>query len=417
MLTMVDDPAIFGAPVRATPSLIARLAHAPASLKAVMFICLKLRRGLFDMTLPDGRTLRFGGEAPGPMAKMVVRNPAFARRVLFAGDIGFADGYVAGEWETPDLAAVLEIISVNLDVVSRLLKGNPIAAVANMVRHLSRSNTRAGSRRNILAHYDLGNEFYQAWLDPTMTYSSARFDHPGEDLSQAQLNKYRGICECLNLQAGDRVLEIGCGWGGFAEVAAGQYGAHVTGLTISDAQHAFATARMARLGLADRVDIQLKDYRDVDGAFDKVASIEMFEAVGEAYWPDFFAKISSVLKPGGRAALQIITIRDELFAGYRERADFIQRYIFPGGMLPSVERLRQETARAGLAWGAMNSFGQSYAATLEQWGERFASRWDEIKTLGFDERFKRLWGFYLSYCEAGFRSERTNVVQVGLAKS
>jgi cyclopropane-fatty-acyl-phospholipid synthase len=396
---------------------IASLSGAPAALKAVMLACLNIKAGALEMTLPDGRIFHFGGAEPGPRAQMIVRDPKFAWRVLFAGDIGFAEGYMAGEWETPDLSAVLELMSKNIDGMTRLLRGNPIAVAINLARHVARGNTRTGARKNILAHYDLGNAFYSAWLDPTMTYSSAKFTEPGEDLTNAQLTKYRAIAQQLELKPSDHVLEIGCGWGGFAEVAASEFGARVTGLTISDEQLAFARERMARKGLADRVDIQLKDYRDVQGPFDKVASIEMFEAVGEHYWRAYFDKISSVLKPGGRAALQIITIRDELFASYRRRADFIQRYIFPGGMLPSVSRLREETARAGLVWGNVQAFGQSYADTLALWGERFSAKWDEIKTLGFDERFKRLWAFYLSYCEAGFRTERTNVVQVSLAKA
>jgi cyclopropane-fatty-acyl-phospholipid synthase len=402
-------------PEAASAAAIAGLSRAPASLKAVLLLCLNIKRGALDMILPDGRTLRFGAGAPH--ADIAVNDPAFARRVLFSGDIGFAEGYMAGEWETGDLSALLEIISLNLDGLTRLLRGNPLSVALNAIRHAGRRNTRAGARRNILEHYDLGNAFYAAWLDPTMTYSSAKFDHPGEDLTSAQLNKYRALARRLDLQPGDKVLEIGCGWGGFAEVAARDYGARVTGLTISDAQRDFAVARMARLGLADKVDIQLRDYRDVEGRFDKVASIEMFEAVGETYWPAYFGKIAEALKSGGRAALQIITIDEALFAGYRRRADFIQRYIFPGGMLPTVARIRQEAERAGLDWDAMQTFGGSYADTLSLWGRRFAAKWDEIKTLGFDERFKRLWAFYLSYCEAGFRTRRTDVVQVGLAKA
>jgi cyclopropane-fatty-acyl-phospholipid synthase len=402
-------------PEAASAAAIAGLSRAPASLKAVLLLCLNIKRGALDMILPGGRTLRFGAGAPH--ADLAVNDPAFARRVLFSGDIGFAEGYMAGEWETGDLSALLEIISLNLDGLTRLLRGNPLSVALGAIRHAGRRNTRAGARRNILEHYDLGNAFYAAWLDPTMTYSSAKFDHPGEDLTSAQLNKYRALARRLDLQPGDKVLEIGCGWGGFAEVAARDYGARVTGLTISDAQRDFAVARMARLGLADKVDIQLRDYRDVEGRFDKVASIEMFEAVGETYWPAYFGKIAEALKSGGRAALQIITIDEALFAGYRRRADFIQRYIFPGGMLPTVARIRQEAERAGLDWDAMQTFGGSYADTLSLWGRRFAAKWDEIKTLGFDERFKRLWAFYLSYCEAGFRTRRTDVVQVGLAKA
>jgi cyclopropane-fatty-acyl-phospholipid synthase len=402
---------------RATAPMITALPGAPASLKAALLACLNLRKGSLEIRLPQGQSLRFGGVEPGPDACLIVIDPRFARRVLFSGDIGFAEGYMAGEWDTPDLSALLEMFSRNLDAVVRLLRGNPVAQGANLLRHFTRDNTRTGARRNILSHYDLGNRFYAAWLDPTMTYSSARFESGKEDLTAAQINKYRGIAENLRLQPGDRVLEIGCGWGGFAEFAARDYGAHVTGLTISDAQCAYARERMRRLGLSDRTEILLKDYRDVDQQFDKVASIEMFEAVGERHWPIYFAKVADVLKPGGRAALQIITIKDDLFPSYRKRADFIQRYIFPGGMLPSITRLKEETARAGLQWDRMQAFGMSYAETLAEWGARFVSRWDEIRTLGFDERFKRLWRFYLSYCEAGFRTARTDVVQVALEKA
>jgi cyclopropane-fatty-acyl-phospholipid synthase len=249
-----------------------------------------------------------------------------------------------------------------------------------------------------------------------MTYSSARFSAAGQDLSQAQLNKYRALADHLELKPNDRVLEIGCGWGGFAEVAARDYGARVTALTISEAQREFAAARIEKAGLSDKVEIRLQDYRDVTGPFDKVASIEMFEAVGERYWPAYFGKIAEVLKPGGQAALQIITIRDDLFESYRRRVDFIQRYIFPGGMLPSLERLHAEVDRAGLAWRRLEAFGQSYADTLAEWRNRFTAKWEEIRPLGFDEKFKHLWAFYLSYCEAGFRSGRTDVVQLALAK-
>jgi cyclopropane-fatty-acyl-phospholipid synthase len=401
----------------ATPGVIAGLKHAPASAKALMFACLSLRKGRLVMQLPDGKRLSFGGQEPGPSAVLDVRNYVFAKKVMRGGDIGFADAYVAGDWDTPDLSAVLECFSLNADAVMRLVRGNWIAQTINMFGHIGHDNNRAGARRNIHAHYDLGNRFYQAWLDPSMTYSSACFDAPDQDLSVGQLNKYRALADKLELKAGDHVLEIGCGWGGFAEVAARDYGARVTGLTISTEQFDYATARMLQAGLADQVDIKLMDYRDIDGSFDKIASIEMFEAVGERYWPAYFAKLSSVLKPGGRAALQIITIKEELFAAYRKRADFIQRYIFPGGMLPSVTRLKEEAATAGLVWDKAQAFGQNYAATLSAWGQRFTAQWEEIRSLGFDERFKRLWKFYLSYCEAGFRTARTDVLQVALAKS
>jgi cyclopropane-fatty-acyl-phospholipid synthase len=284
------------------------------------------------------------------------------------------------------------------------------------LRHLSNANTKRGSRRNILAHYDLGNEFYAAWLDASMTYSSARFDAKVRDLETAQRAKYAALAEHLELKPGDHVLEIGCGWGGFAEFAAREYGVRVTGITISDEQLAYSCARMERAGLSDLVEIRRQDYRDVEGQFDKVASIEMFEAVGEKYWPAYFTKIADVLKPGGRAGLQIITIKDELFDAYRKRADFIQRYVFPGGMLVSLDRLKEETAKVGLVWRQAEAFGQSYADTLAEWTRRFTAKWGDIRAMGFDERFKQLWLFYLSYCEAGFRTGRTNVVQLELAK-
>lgn len=398
---------------RATTALISGL-KAPASAKAVLFGLMQIKGGVLTATLPDGRTLQFG-EGPA-YVDLTVRDWRFARRVLSNGDIGFAEGFMAREWETSDLPALLTLLADNVERFTRLMNGSVIGKAANWIRHLANANTRAGSRRNILAHYDLGNRFYEAWLDRTMTYSSAKFDTKTTDLEGGQLEKYRAMAQQLELKAGDHVLEIGCGWGGFAEFAAREYGARVTGITISDEQLAYAQARIERAGLSHLVDIRRQDYRDVEGQFDKVASIEMFEAVGEQYWPAYFSKISDVLKPGGRASLQIITIEDHLFDGYRKRADFIQRYVFPGGMLASVERLKEETANAGLAWRKVEAFGQSYAETLHVWAERFSAKWREISAMGFDERFKKLWLFYLGYCEAGFRTGRTDVIQLALAK-
>lgn len=402
---------------RATASSLALAPGIPASLRAAGAICLNLRGGGLTIALPDGRRFGFGDADAELQARIDVRDVRFARRALTDGDIGFAEGYMAGEWETPDLSALLTLFSMNIERTARLLKGNPVARIAHMVRHWTRENTKAGAKRNILAHYDLGNAFYELWLDPTMTYSSALYDPPGLSLEAAQLAKYRAVAAALDLKPGERVLEIGCGWGGFAEVAAREFGAHVTGLTLSNEQHDFAVARMARQGLSEQVEIRLQDYRDVKGPFDKVASIEMFEAVGERYWPTYFSKIEEVLRPGGRAALQIITIDDALFDDYRKRADFIQRYVFPGGMLPSVARLREETAAARLDWIGARAFGLDYAATLAEWGRRFRGAWSEIRPLGFDERFKRLWQFYLSYCEAGFRTQRTDVIHLTLQKA
>jgi cyclopropane-fatty-acyl-phospholipid synthase len=402
------------APLRATSGLIAGL-RAPASAKAVLLALLQIKEGSAAITLPDGRVLMFGDSA-GPAVDFRIHSYRFARRVLTSGDIGFAEGLMAGEWESNDLSALLTLFASNLERFTRLLEGGPIGKAVHWLRHLSNANTKSGSRRNILAHYDLGNEFYSAWLDASMTYSSARFDAQVRDLEAGQQAKYKALAAHLELKPGDHVLEIGCGWGGFAEFAAREYSARVTGITISDEQLAYARARMAKAGFSDRVEIRRQDYRDVEGQFDKVASIEMFEAVGEKYWPAYFRKIADVLKPGGKAGLQIITIDEGLFEQYRRRADFIQRYVFPGGMLASVERLKEETSKVGLVWRQAEAFGQSYADTLAEWARRFKAKWSDIRAMGFDERFKQLWLFYLSYCEAGFRTGRTNVVQLELAK-
>ncbi|WP_309088000.1 cyclopropane-fatty-acyl-phospholipid synthase family protein [Phenylobacterium sp.] len=391
---------------------------APAAFKAaVRIIARNWQAGVLVFELPDGREVRTNGASPGREGRLVVRDYRFMNRVLASGDIGFAEGYMAGEWDTPDLSTLLEVLALNFNNMHRVATGNPLMSALHYLSHLLRPNTRAGSRRNIHAHYDLGNAFYSRWLDPTMTYSSARFEKPGEALSEAQKRKYRTLAESMELKPGQHVLEIGCGWGGFAEYAAREVGARVTGITISEEQYRFAKERMFKQGLADRADIRLVDYRDVDGQFDRVASIEMFEAVGERYWPTYFGKIRESLAPGGRAGLQIITIRDELFDRYRRRADFIQRYIFPGGMLPSEARLKAETERAGLSWAGVSRFGQHYADTLAEWARRFEGAWDDIRRLGFDERFRKLWKFYLSYCEAGFRTARTDVVQLSLART
>ncbi|HET9159532.1 MAG TPA: cyclopropane-fatty-acyl-phospholipid synthase family protein [Caulobacteraceae bacterium] len=375
------------------------------------------RFGALTFVLPSGREITIGGREPGPHARLIVHDFRFVRRVLTAGDIGFAEGFIAKEWDTPDLAKLLRAFTLNLDKLTRLLSGNPLVIAANAVGHFFHRNTRRGSRRNIHAHYDLGNRFYASWLDPSMTYSSARFSDAGADLHTAQHEKYASLARAMDLQAGHSVLEIGCGWGGFAEFAAKDVGAKVTAITISREQFDYTRERMARAGLSDRVDVQLIDYRDVTGAFDRIASIEMFEAVGERYWPTYFETVRERLKPGGRAGLQIITIRDDLFADYRRRADFIQKYIFPGGMLPSEERLAQVVESAKLGWQRVERFGQDYARTLHLWADRFMEKWGQIHPLGFDERFRRLWLFYLGYCEAGFATGRTDVIQLSLNRA
>lgn len=373
--------------------------------------------GSVTFVTPQGRELTLRGEADGPEARIQVRDYAFMNRVLAAGDIGFAEAYMAGEWDTPDLADVLSAMALNFDTIGQVALGAPLMWVSHLVGHLLRANTKKGAARNIHAHYDLGNAFYSRWLDETMTYSSARYETVSQPLQAAQTAKYRALCRQAAISPGSHVLEIGCGWGGFAEYAAREAGARVTAVTISREQHDYAQARMAAAGLSDQVTIRLQDYRDIQGQFDQVVSIEMFEAVGERYWPAYFGKVREVLKPGGAAALQLITIRDELFPLYRRRADFIQTYVFPGGMLPSEARLRDETARAGLQWIQIERFGQDYARTLAEWSRRFEEAWDEIRALGFDERFHRLWRFYLAYCEAGFRTSRTDVAHLTLGRS
>ncbi len=367
--------------------------------------------------LPAGETLVAGPlEGAEPIA-IRLRSYDTVRRLLTAGDIGFAEGYVAGEWDTPDLARLLTVLADNFDGLERLGLGGSASHVLHLMLKLVRRNTVRGAKRNIYAHYDLGNAFYEAWLDPSMTYSAALFDRPDQDLEAAQGRKYAALARAIDLQPGHEVLEIGCGWGGFAEFAAREVGARATCLTISEAQHAYARQRMQRAGLAGRVDVRLCDYREAAGTFDRVVSIEMFEAVGERYWPVFFDRVRERLRPGGRAGLQIITIRDDLFEQYRSRVDFIQKHIFPGGMLPSEARLRQEAARSGLAWSEPRRFGRDYALTLNRWAERFQAAWPALRLQGFDERFHRLWRFYLAYCEAGFATGRTDVLQAALTRA
>lgn len=404
-------------PVLMTPKLARQLRQVPMAFKMAAVAMTNIVEGNILVRLPDGRSLLFQGHKPGKSAVLEIKDFSFIRRVAAQGDIGFAEGLMAGEWETPDLAVLLEVFSSNLDLMPKLLVGGPLWMVINNFRHkFLKKNTKSGSKKNILAHYDLGNNFYSRWLDPSMTYSSAVYEQDGQDLTSAQMNKYRALAEQVDLQPGQHVLEIGCGWGGFAEYAAREYGARVTGVTISEEQYRYATERMAKAGLSERVDIRLMDYRDIEGQYDAVVSIEMFEAVGEEYWPTYFDKVNSVLKPGGKAGLQIITIDDRLFDDYRSRADFIQSYVFPGGMLPSVSRLKSEVARAGLVWQNASAFGLSYADTLATWAKSFLAEWIHIKDMGFDERFKQLWRFYLAYCEAGFRTGRIDVGHFSMVK-
>ena len=402
--------------VDVTPANIGSIAGIPPLARIVFGALARIRHGSMTVTLPDGRRLIFRGTEPGENAELVIRDFRLTRRFFSGGDLGAAEAFLDGMWDSPNVTAFLQFFLRNKEALQDKMNGMPVARLFSRIGHLMRRNSKTGSRRNIEYHYDLGNRFYTQWLDPTMTYSAARFAHPGQDLSAAQINKYRSLAEQIGLKPEHHLLEIGSGWGGFAEYAAKEIGCRVTGITISKEQLAFARERMAQKQLSHKVDIRYQDYRDVDEKFDRIASIEMFEAVGEEYWPTYFRKVRDCLKPGGKAGLQIITIADRSFAAYRKRADFIQRYIFPGGMLPSPAVLRQQVAQAGLTWADNLEFGLDYAETLRQWRERFRAAWPDIRAQGFDERFRRMWEYYFSYCEAGFRSGNIDVTQVTLAR-
>ena len=390
---------------------------APRWFHTVFSIVGNIHTGSMTLVLPDGREYRAEGEKPGPNGVVLVRDPRLFWRMIRDGELGFAEAYMDGWWETPDLQAVLDAALLNNDSVARGFGGRTLTRLVERLRHLMNRNSKRGSARNIAAHYDLGNDFYAKWLDESMTYSSALFQRPGESLPDGQRNKYAAICDRMGARPGDHLLEIGCGWGGFAEYAAAERGVRVTGLTISREQHDFAKRRVFEAGLAERVEIVMRDYRDERGNYDGVASIEMFEAVGEKYWPVYFDTVRERLKPGSQATLQIITIADKWFDGYREGADFIQKYIFPGGFLPCPSALKAQTRRAGLEWVESHEFGQSYSDTLRRWRAKFNETWAEITPMGFDERFRRMWNFYLAVCASCFLAETTDVTQVTLRRA
>ncbi len=363
----------------------------------------KVAHGSLSMSLPSGETLEAQG-GPGPDASLVVRDWRALRRMILQGDIGFAEGYIAGEWTTPDLVALLRFGALNTSVLDGLY-GNFAHRLFNRLRHRLRGNSRRGSRRNIISHYDLGNDFFAEWLDETMLYSSALYEPGAETLEDAQLNRLKHIAALMDLRGDEDILEIGCGWGALANHLAGCGAGSVTGLTLSPAQLAFAQTRCA----GAPVELRLQDYRDVAGQFDRVVSIEMIEAVGEAYWPQYFGKIAEVLKPGGSALIQAITIDESRYETYREAPDFIQRHIFPGGFLPTKSAIAEQASSAGLILAKSETFGMSYARTLADWRVRFEARWPQIEAQGFDEKFRRLWVYYLCYCQAGFMEGATDV--------
>ena len=399
-------------PARSSPLAVS----IPRSARAVLGLFERIEHGALEVRLPNGAHLRFGGNVESAPAVLEVGNWSVFDSVLERGDVGFAEGWIDGQWHSPDPVALLTLLANNRELISRALYGQWWALLTARLRHVFNANTRSGSRRNIMAHYDLGNDFYRLWLDPTMSYSSALYSGVAKrSLASAQLVKYRRILRQLDVRPGQRVLEIGCGWGGFAETAAREAGALVHGLTLSPAQLDFARERMVLAGLDDRVQLELRDYRDMHGEqFDHIVSIEMFEAVGERWWPSYFDTLKRLLKPGGRAAVQSITIRDDLFARYRKGTDFIQQHVFPGGMLPSPSVFAKQAAQAGLTVRDVFAFGPDYARTLAEWSANFEREWPAIEALGFDERFRRLWRFYLAYCQAGFNSGCTDVMQFEL---
>ncbi|WP_119966296.1 SAM-dependent methyltransferase [Simplicispira lacusdiani] len=389
----------------------------PAAARSGLRLLQRLHHGRLQLELPDGRVLHLGSGAH-PVASMRLHNWKVFGAVLRSGDIGLAETYVAQDWSTPHLADLLRLLLANRDALESLVYGVWWERLAHRLRHLLNRNTRTGSRRNIHAHYDLGNAFYGLWLDPSMNYSSAWFqgDLQG-DLTQAQHAKVRRALHSAGVRPGSRVLEIGCGWGALAEMAAGECQAQVTGVTLSTEQLAFARARLQAVGLQARADLRLQDYRDIrDEPFDAICSIEMVEAVGQEYWPDYFRALQRLLKPGGRACVQSIVIDDALFDRYVQGSDFIQQYIFPGGCLPSPARFRAAAQQAGLRVEQEFAFGRDYAETLRRWHQRFAQQRAQVLMQGFDQRFIHLWEFYLAYCEAAFDARSIDVVQYTLVK-
>lgn len=388
----------------------------PPSGQLFMRVLDQVRIGRIDLVTPEGEWLSCGGES-GPQATLTLRSWEAAQGILRKADIGLAEAYMVGDCDVDRPADLLTIALLNQQHIERAFYGNWLAVLWYRLRHWSRANTRSGSRRNIVAHYDLGNDFYKLWLDPTMSYSSAWFAGDlAQPLEQAQQAKYERILDRLGARPGEHILEIGCGWGGFAEAAA-RRGCRVRGITLSPAQLEYARQRVADAGLSERVELSYTDYRDIDGQYDHVVSIEMYEAVGERFWPAYFRAIRDVLKPGGRAVIQGITIHDEVFGRYRRGTDFIQQYVFPGGMLASESAFAKQSERAGLRLHASEAFGRDYAETLRRWLKAFTDAEPRVRALGFDDRFIRMWRFYLCYCAAGFDSGRTDVLHFELSRS
>ena len=371
----------------------------------------RIEAGELRAVFPSNFQKVYSGGQVGPTADIQIKSWKLVPRLLLSGDMGLAESFLSGEWETSNLTQLILLGDINERALGNAVTPSKFINSIEKLRHQRRDNSKRGSRRNIAAHYDLGNEFYSHWLDNSMSYSSALFTDFGEELEVGQNRKYQRLAKALKLKEGDQVLEIGCGWGGFAEIAAKEYKCNVVGITLSNEQAKFAQRRMQENQLSNLVDIRIEDYRDVQGSFDKIVSIEMFEAVGEEHWRNYFETIKTRLKPGGLAGIQSITIANEFFETYKRRPDFIQKYIFPGGILPSEDKLNNAVSSAGLKILDDYYFGKSYAETLRRWQSTFEQKWDDIKNLGFDEKFQKMWRYYLSYCEAGFETGHINVGQ------
>jgi len=388
----------------------------PRYFARVLGMASSLRHGRIDFVLPDGRRFRAEGPNPGPVAELDIHNNDLFARLIREGDLGFCDAYLDGWWSTPDLQAFMDFIHADNEDIYDGFPGMGLVRAYEQLRFWLQRNSKQQARKNISYHYDLGNDFYGLWLDDTMSYSSAIFSDPQQSMEAAQTLKYKSMVDEMGVQPGDHVLEIGCGWGGFAEYAAAERGLQVTCLTISEEQFKYAVERIEKAGLSDKVTFKLQDYRDETGVYDGIASIEMFEAVGEKYWPVYFETVRERLKPGKTATLKIITVAHRRWKVYKRGVDFIQKYIFPGGMLPSPVVLREQIEKAGLAVEKSVEFGKSYDITLRRWHETFNAKWDQIAAMGFDERFRRMWNFYLTSCAATFDSGNCDVTQITVRK-
>jgi cyclopropane-fatty-acyl-phospholipid synthase len=371
----------------------------------------KIKIGSVDLILPDGRKFHFQGKQKGPHGSLTIHNERVVRKFLLKGKLGFHESYLDGDWSSPNMATFFDVILRNEHSIKENLMGKSWMRALEWIGHLVQPNTKSGSRKNIYHHYDIGNDFYGRWLDPSMTYSSALFSSPDLSLEQAQRAKYQRILDQLQLKGHEHILEIGCGWGGFAHYAAEKFPSiKITAITISQAQYDYACQRLKQAGHSNRVEIILCDYRDIAGQFDHIVSIEMFEAVGEKYWPTYFSVLQEKLKSQGKAVLQIITINEKDFPAYRRTADYIQKYIFPGGMLPTLPILKDIAIQHGLKTQDMFHFGSDYARTLEMWNKKFQSAWPDIEGTRLDQRFKRLWEQYFAYCQAGFSTQTIDVI-------